>query len=305
MKKFFKNLARFFIVFGLIFLIGIFLPVTPGAKKNMLAFKIQKDSLLKNVESPRIIFVGGSNLVFGLNSQIFKDSLNLNPINAGLAASEGLIFMMDDVLSFVRKGDIIVLAPEYQNYFGNFAYGGNDLFRLLMDVQRSGFYKLRPKHIPNLIKSWPTYFQSKFRVKSYFFDSENDIYGKHIFNEYGDSDFHWSLESREFEPLHPLKNGFNPSIIDEIVKFEAKVSEKGGQVFITYPACQKESVEINQKQISKVERALSDSGLKVLGTVSRYSFPDSLMFEQAYHLSKPGVDLRTYRLIENLRDIDD
>ena len=139
MKKFLKRIIVFFILFGLVFLVGIFLPVTPGAKKNMLAYKIQKDSLLTNVKSPRIIFVGGSNLVFGLNSQIVKDSLKMNPINAGLAASIGLIYMMDDVLPYIRPGDVVVLAPEYQNYFGSFAWGGNDLFRLLMDVQRQGF----------------------------------------------------------------------------------------------------------------------------------------------------------------------
>ena len=90
MKKFLKRIIVFFTIFGLIFLFGIFLPVTPGAKKNMLAYKIQKDSMLTNVKSPRIIFIGGSNLVFGLNSQIVKDSLRKNPINAGLAASIGL-----------------------------------------------------------------------------------------------------------------------------------------------------------------------------------------------------------------------
>jgi len=300
MIKFFKHIIVFFSVFGLIYLIGIFLPVSPGAKKNMLAYKVEKDSMLKNIESPRIIFVGGSNLVFGLNSQMVKDSLEMNPINAGLAASIGLIYMMDDVLPYVRPGDKVVLAPEYQNYFGKFAYGGHDLFRLLMDVERSGFKKLRPKHWPNLIKSWPVYFRSKFRLKNYVFDSEHDIYGKHIFNKYGDSDFHWNLESRDFSPLYPLNKPLNKSVIDEMVRFNNLISEKGAELFVTYPACQRESVEINKIQILNLEQVLNKTELKILGTPMRYSFPDSLMFGQAYHLSKKGMDIRTRFLINDI-----
>ena len=169
-----------------------------------------------------------------------------------------------------------------------------------MDVQRPGFKKLRQKHWPNLVKSWPIYFQSKFRTKSYFFDSETDIYGKHIFNQYGDSDFHWNMESRDFSPLYSLKGSLNEDVINEMVLFNDLVAEKGAKLFITYPACQGESVEINKVQISKVEEALNKTDLKVLGTAERYSFPDSLMFEQAYHLSKKGVDIRTRFLIYDI-----
>lgn len=281
-------------------MVGIFLPVTPGARSNMLSYKVQKDSLLQNVASPRIIFIGGSNLVFGLNSQIIKDSLQLNPINNGLAASMGLVYMMDDVLPYIKKGDYVVLAPEYQNFYGSFAYGGNDLLRLLMDVQRSGFYNLRKEQWRNLIKSWPTYFMTKFRYRSYFFDSENDIYGKHIFNEYGDSNFHWNRESNEFPPLYPIKDSFNYAIIREITDFNTKLNEMGAILMITYPALQEASLEINAVQVSKIQEELEKTDLIILGTPQRYSFPDSLMFEQAYHLSKQGVDKRTKRLIEDI-----
>ncbi len=269
----------------------------------MISYKIQKDSLLQNVVSPRIIFIGGSNLVFGLNSQIIKDSLQINPINNGLAASMGLIYMMDDALPYVRSGDYVVLAPEYQNFYGSFAYGGNDLLRLLMDVQRSGFYNLRRKQWPNLIKSWPNYFMTKFRYRSYFFDSENDIYGKHIFNEYGDSDFHWNRETNEFPPLYPIKSSFNHDVLREIINFNKKVNEKGATLMITYPCLQATSLDINKVQINTIQEELKKTDLIILGTPERYSFPDSLMFGQAYHLSKEGVDKRTQRLIEDIRDL--
>lgn len=72
---------------------------------------------------PRIIFVGGSNLAFGLDSQRIKDSLNINVINYGLHAGIGLKYMVDDISTYARKGDIIVFAPEYSHFYSGLAYG--------------------------------------------------------------------------------------------------------------------------------------------------------------------------------------
>ena len=79
MKKFISKIVIFFIIFGLIFVIGICLPATPASKNNMITYKIQKDSLMEHTAQPRVVFVGGSNLVFGLDSDKIKKELNLNP----------------------------------------------------------------------------------------------------------------------------------------------------------------------------------------------------------------------------------
>ncbi len=301
MKKFIFKIVLFFTVLGIIFIIGILLPVTPASKNNMLSYKIEKDSLLRNVKSPRIIFVGGSNLVFGLNSQMIKDSLKLNPINAGLAINFGLIYMMDDIIEYIKPGDYVILAPEYQHYYGNNAYGGNDLFRMLMDVQRSGFKKMRYKHIPNLLKAMPTYFISKFKLNQYFYDGKNDVYGKHIFNEYGDSYFHLGLRRREFRVVQPIKNSLNKNLIKEIQDFSEKVKLKGATCSITYPGFQKASLKIIKEQVNLVQEELERTDIIILGTPERYSMSDSLMFDQIYHLSEEGVNLRTRLLIEDIQ----
>ena len=82
----------------------------------------KKCQLLEDTPSPRIIFVGGSNLAFGLDSQRIKDSLNINVINYGLHAGIGLKYMIDDISTYARKGDIIVFAPEYEHFY-TIAYG--------------------------------------------------------------------------------------------------------------------------------------------------------------------------------------
>ncbi len=281
----------------------MFLPVTPKAKDYYLFSKKDKDSLLEHVESPRIIFVGGSNLVFGLNSNLIKDSLDINPINAGITASVGLIYMMDNTLSRIKYGDIVVIAPEYQQFFGNFAYGGNDLVRLLFDIEFSGIEKLNKKQLINVAKNSPEYFVSKFYPSQYMNVDKNTVYSMNIFNEYGDSQFHWKIPKQDFSPSELFTHEINYSIFDELNNFSKSARNKGASVLITFPCFQSTSYEINRERIKEIEEELRKRKRNyiILGNSERYKFPDSLMFDTPYHLLKKGVDLRTKLLIEDYK----
>jgi len=300
MKKFLLTNILFFFVIVLIFFISIFLPVTPKASNYYLFSKIQKDSLLQHVDSPRIIFIGGSNLVYGLNSEIIKDSLGFNPINAGVTATVGLIFMMENTLPYVKTGDVVVMAPEYQQFYNKFAYGGEDLVRLLFDIDAAGFNKLGKKQWMGVIKNSPDYFISKFNPKEYFNVKLNPVYGLDIFNEYGDSNKHWGIGRRDFSPSKYFTGDFDFTLIEELKNFKEKLQQKGAILSITYPCYQSTSFEINHKQIVKIESELKKTNIKLLGSAERYKMPDSLMFDTPYHLIKEGVDIRTNLLIEDI-----
>src|ERR1700730_2211300 len=114
MKKFLKKVFFFTLIFVGIVSIGLLLPATPRSSQSLLFGEIEKDSLLNNAPSPRIVFIGGSNLSFGINSQMIKDSLGLNPVNAAIHASIGLVYMLDHSLNYIRPGDVLVVSPEYQ-----------------------------------------------------------------------------------------------------------------------------------------------------------------------------------------------
>lgn len=301
MKNFLIKIFVFTAIMGVVFVGVLFLPTTPKSRNFVLFSKIEKDSLLKNVAKPRIIFIGGSNLVYGLNGQIIKDSLDLNPINTGSIATVGLSFMMDNTLPYIRSGDIVVVAPEYQQFFGTFAYGNQGLLRLLMDVDPKGFEYIKMEQWLKIGKNLPDYFVSKLDPEEYFNVHVDPAYRSDIFNEFGDSNAHWVLKKQGFDPYDFVKRKLNKSILKEMKKFEQKVIDRGAFIYVTYPCFQDTSFEINKSQISMVESALNDYEFKILGTAERYKMPDSLMFDTPYHLIKEGVDLRTNYLIEDLK----
>ncbi|MCX6158541.1 MAG: hypothetical protein NTY74_11245 [Ignavibacteriae bacterium] len=311
MKKFLTETILFISILLAIFTLGILLPATPRASKSLLFSKIAKDSLLENVPSPRIIFVGGSNLSFGLNSQMIKDSLGLNPINTSVIASIGLIYMMENTLQYLKKGDHVVISSEYDMFFGTHAYGGENLLRTVIDVSPVTAMKLRKEQWQNIFIYLPKFSFSKYIPLDYFpteylnmipaYKKENLLYGLKSYNEYGDVITHWNLHNEKVQSFGTITEEFNYSIVKEIASFNIKVKEKGAFLYITFPGFQARSFENSKEQILKVEEELRKSDFKLLGNPSRYIFSDSLLFNTPYHLTKEGADIRTNYLIEDIK----
>ncbi|MDJ0578898.1 hypothetical protein [Crocosphaera sp.] len=287
---------------ALILLVGITFPPTPRSSTSLLFAKIDKDKLLKESPSPRLIMIGGSNLSFGINSQRIKDTLELNPINTGIHVAIGLKYMMDDVLEHIKPGDIVVIAPEYQQFYGDGAYGRNELLRIVIDIDRESLNDLNTKQWLKILPYFPRFSLSKLKPSEYFFQQSKKIgvYERRAFNQYGDLDIHWNKPRKKVEPTGKLPNDFNHQLIREMVDFRDKVTKKGGKVYVTFPGYQEDSFQNAQEGIAEIEKKLFEKDFILLGSPERYKIPNEMIYDTPYHLSKEGVDLRTQRLIEDL-----
>lgn len=301
MKKFLLQLLRFSLVLTGIFVAGLLLPVTPRSSESLLFSQLQKDEMLRKTKAPRLILCGGSNLSFGIDSKTLSDSLHLNTINTGVHAQIGLQFMMDHCLPFVQQGDVVLLVPEYNQFFGDFAYGSEELLRTLLDVDKTEINKLQFKQIKKLLPLLPEYAFSKFRQREYFYHFDKDnVYLKTAFNEYGDVYKHWNSQREKVNPDVKLSGGLNENILVAMHQFEKAISEKGAKLLLGFPSYQSTSFEINREEISLVESTLRKEGFSVLGSAERYRLNDTLFFNTTYHLTKAGVDYRTRLLWEDI-----
>jgi hypothetical protein len=306
MNKFLKKIFWFASILLLLFIVLILLPTTPRASKSLILSSLQKDSLMKNIASPRIIFIGGSNLSFGLNSQMIKDSLNLNPINTGIHASIGLIYMMNDALGYIKKNDTIILVPEYGQFYGGYAYGdeGQELTRIIFDANFKKLYLLNFKQLLNVFKMLPTYCVSKLKSTEYSNYEENNIYSVNSYNKFGDAYKHWGLEREVFNPGGNFDSTkFNIEVIKEIKNFQAEIFKKNAVLYLSYPGYQDSSYLNSRNQIQEIEKCFINAGFHTIGSPERYIMPDSMMFNTPYHLNKQGVDYRTKTFIDDFRKI--
>ncbi len=303
---------RKFLLKGLLFgsfpifvlVIGILLPAYPGTTKSFFFAKIDKDTLLQNTISPRVIFIGGSNLSMSLNSRMVRDSLHLNPINMGLDYNIGLVSMFQDVLGYIQKGDNVVLSSEYEQFFGRMIYGGYPYPIIEFEVSPWNFKRLNFDQWVNFIKVVPGYAVRRLKVWKYFLGNsliKDSLYTRSGFNEFGDHIAHWQEEGRNPISTKSYQGLFNSEAIQLIVDFQKQLIAKSAKLFIIYPPYQQSSFINNKNNIAKIHQELIIAGLNVLSVPERYITNDTLIFDTPYHLTKKGVDIRTRLLIEDMQ----
>lgn len=301
MRPFLCRLFWFVLPIVLVLVIGILLPPTPRASTSFLFAGPQKDRLLQETASPRIIFVGGSNLTFGLNCQMIRDSLNLNPINTGLHAMMGLRYMLENTIQYVKEGDIVVLCLEYNQFHRDYNAPSEELMRMVLDVQFSKIKLLSPGQSANMLAFIPKYVLTKLRPSEYRNVKENDIYGVHSFNEFGDVDKHWGKPRVEFPTLNRMAVRIHPGVVGKIREFQARLGRKNATLLIAYPGLQDLSFAKSIRSIEAIDQELRRQGFTILGRPERYQIPDRMMFNTPYHLNKEGVDYRTRLFIEDFQ----
>jgi hypothetical protein len=288
----------------ILFCLPLLLPATPYTAKSYLFAEKQKDALLLNEEPPRMIFVGGSNVMVGLNSRMVKDSLNINPINTSIGIELGLKYMLDNTSQFIREGDIVVVIPEYQHFFRDYDYGSEDLLRMVWDVDKSKIRLLSKNQIKNCFPFIFYLSLSKLNILEYLNVKKMNIYNVHSINEYGDNVAHWNMERRPFYPARMIDTAlYNPKVMEGLKNFEEKVRQRGAVLFVSYPSFQDLSFDNSPDAISMIEEEYKKNGFTILGDPYRYRFDDSLMFDSPSHLNKEGTDIRTQLLIEDLKTI--
>ncbi len=303
MKKFVIKLVWFSLPVALLFAFGLLLPITPKASQSQLLANKTKDELLLLTDSPRMIFVGGSNLSFGLNSQIIKEELNVNPINTGLNADAGIRYMLENTIQYIRQEDIVILTPEYDFFYQDYSHVSEVLFRIIFDVELSKIRLLNLQQVLGLIPYIPRYALFKFKPTEYFYHAENSFYTVDSFNEYGDTYKHWGLQPRkQIMPYKSFGEQFNPSVIRHILEFQKRIVGKKAKLYVTYPGFQESSYLSCIEQIEKIASAYKKKGIITLGSPGKYKMPDTMMFNTPYHLNKKGVDFRTRQFINDYKE---
>ena len=207
------------------------------------------------------------------------------------------------MLPYIQPGDIVLVSAEYSQFFGRNVYGGDELLRTVMDVDRSSIGTLDLNHWINLLPFIPRYSLSKVNPKEYVLEEKEDIgiYERKAFNEYGDVYIHWAYDHSDFSPYGPI-DGRLIFIYSHFCRIMMEsFPTRGRRSTLLFRESRKLLSRI-WPQITLVEKALQDHGFQVLGSPERYVMDEFLMYNTAYHLNRMGVIYRTNLLIEDLKN---
>lgn len=286
---------------------------------NYLAAVLEKDRLIRNAESPKIILVGGSNLAFGVDSKMMQDSLGMPVVNMGLYAKLGLKYMLAQVRPYIQEGDIVVVVPEYDQFYGDFANGDHTLNTALLyapsdrvgDFIRSYSIMdvvLRPR-VENARRSFLRGLAVAVGREDQFFPPDtNPVYNRRSFNEYGDVVAHLGTRGMNPDSIYvgplPSIDTFNSETIALLNDLAEDAEARGAKAYFMFPSYIDRSLELNRAAIDSLRRKFKGKlRIPVVGSPSDFSYPGNYFFDTRYHLNETGRRLRTLKLVEMLQQL--
>jgi len=302
MKRLLINCAVFALI--VVAIIGIlnrnYYPLQVPDNDNFMAAMIDKHRFAEQLKSPRIIFCGGSNLPFGINSQQVSASTGLPVVNLGLHAGLGLDFMLNEVKQTAKPSDIIIISSEYFLPVDGshrmkklveriFPPAGNYFKPTLRQCLNDYFIEDLQNNLPNTIAGLKGA-QRKPITQS--------VYARSSYNEYGDV-----VRNFEPNPPHDFLNNYKMDYayypgITVLNNFKAYADEKHIRVYFLYPSFPESLYRSKTKVIEKLASDLDqDLYIQILNKPIDSVFPDSLFYNTEYHLNPEGRALRTKRLL--------
>ena len=75
---------------------------------------------IKKCNCNKIVLIAGSNAGFGFNSDLLSNDFGIPVFNTGTHAGLGLRLQIELFKEYINAGDIVVLLPEYEQFYGGF-----------------------------------------------------------------------------------------------------------------------------------------------------------------------------------------
>lgn len=301
MKRFVKKLLLLLLLF--IGLHAVLLTVVPADRNQYLNEYNHKIELLRTIPSPRVIFIGGSNTAFALDSRQLEQTLHRRVVNFGLHAGIGIRYPMDDALLFLRQGDIVVLQIEFALFYGDTS-NAETMPKLMAATNWRNAADLTAAEWQTVAAGMPMMALGCLRRLLLFparksfntpVPKERFSYAASGFNEYGDEVSHWTLPGSPYIPpgrteTRPVSQKFIGWLQQELKAYEAK----GVRVFILPPTCV--CSHFSKSYQAGIGQALKQCGYPYAVQPSLLTLPDSMAFNTGYHLNRQGVKMATERI---------
>lgn len=291
-----KRFAIDILIFALaaVVVLAIACLALPGtrAKNSMLAHQIWIEKTLQETPGGRIIFVGGSGCGNGFCSDMIANAFKRNVVNTGLHAGLGLIYQMKAVERGVKRGDCVIVVPEYANFNGEACWGDLELLSMVLDIIPSDRSLISLRHWFHLLQFVPAYATSKmvglFKGKVCEYKPRTSPYG----------DSGWGQLSRDARITFPsasilMAEAYRGDAVDQLMLFKRNCENIGVRVFVCPPAYQRTSFERQKDYIQRVSRELEQAGVSFIAPPEKFALPDDLYFDTPYHLNLSGRRIRS------------
>lgn len=273
-------------------------PQYRGLYTGAIADKLHR---LESLQSPKIILVGDSNLVFGMDSAMLEEAFDMPVVNLGGHGGLGNGFHLNMAKRNIQPGDIVVVSVT------GYATTGlldSALFWVTAENQTDYLTMVQPEDYLPLMKALPKYVGGTLLrwITGTGNRESDDAYTHSAFNEYGDNVFpRPATDGYVYYPASvelPPISGEGIRLINDLCDF---CKEKGAVCLLAAApvACDPEVVD--KDAFIAFEAMLREQiNCEMISSYPDYLLHHSLFFDSAFHLTDDGVTLRTELMISDL-----
>jgi len=316
-----KNLKRFTLhtILGLLTACGFWLVITHLQIGNKTVNTAWTDGVLhtkqrhaQTITDRKAVFIGGSNLLFGLDTAIMAAELQRPVVNMGINAGLPLRVILNQGTARLKSGDIAVFSLEYPLYSDDGKPSAGHLDYLLSHPAE--LYQLPVRDIAQtyLLSSAARVLQGYQGLPSGF-DTRKGLYGAHNINKQGDqinSEKHkqqlWMLEGMAGKLPKHYGRDFTEDTqgIEILVELSKALKQRGiCPLFIPPPMMDRPEYRRTPEQeyYAKLPDYLRSKGLDYLLTPLDFMYPEADFFDTPFHLTAEKRSTHTLRLGRQLK----
>lgn len=295
MKRFLLTVSLFGLIFVAIYgalVLYVFHFEHHNQEHYLYAQKIKVERM-DSIDSPRVILLGGSSVAMGFDCRELSDSLGVNVYNMGLHASIGIRYILDAISDRLRRGDVIVIMPEYSQFSTSYNGSHETLTDAIVYSGGSNLKKLNFEQLVNFLGGIPQHILGNRGAR---YSETEFTYSARNFNEFGDEVRHLDF------PAKPLENPPTKVKLPEasqVTDFARKVlnlRQQGVEVMMVWPTTIQTQYELNADYINLLDKQASDAGIPFVTCPDYLVHPDSLAFDTPYHMTSPAIRANTTRL---------
>jgi hypothetical protein len=236
----------------------------------------------------KVILIGGSNLLFGIDPYAIESGIGRKVVSLARVRTDGVENMLKLADRIYRPGDVIVFCLEY----GGFSKGGSGEY---LDY----FLDSNPIHLLGIIKA--ELFQREDSDSNY--PEADEQLRRSVYNSFDDNFYLTGLAGTDlnFRALDRYDHsGFGLTYDAKDKELLRAFTRTGKRIVAIHPIlCEQSLDEGNRKEIE--DGSMDRLPLRYVTRQSDYVFDTTHIFDNAYHLNAAGREIRSRRLIRDLK----
>ncbi|MDD5399891.1 MAG: hypothetical protein PHQ93_01710 [Sulfurimonas sp.] len=314
--RFFLGLFGGFLVLSLLWVAAVWLQggrYTVSSQWVADVYEIKKEASNKASDGGRIIIVGGSSALFGVDSKMLEEHFGVKSINGGVNAGLMLPYVLLKSREIVQKGDIVLAPFEYSFYNYDGVAGAQMIDQIwARDLSffwelgvKEKFYMLFMTEVKRIYDGFLAKGGEKIMIGPYGYANVDED-GNQIKTSKSDA-VQWKNDMEATLKELPRRygdSGVNKAAVEWIENYAEYLREKGAKLILLPPAMMEHEFYKSDEKERDFYNGLRDKiGVKFLGNPYEFMYERDMMFNTDYHLTDEARVVHTKKL-EGLLESD-